>query len=123
MRADRARAVREGAGEAEGHAAAQILRVPVAGAVHRRGVAGSGKVAGRIGRAGDGVALVEMGVGIDEARPDLPPGEIRGGQRIRQGVRRPPGRQETGDDAVRNDDVEERAAIPVEDRAGRYAAR
>ncbi len=77
----------EGAGEPEFHAAAQIRRVPVRRAIRARRVAGPGEVAGRVGRSGDRVSLVEMRMHVDEARPGLPASEVGGGQRGRSGVR------------------------------------
>ena len=68
MRAQRAGAVREGAAQREVHALGDILARPVGRTVGHHGIARAEMRAVRILRAMPDVALVDMGVHIDEAR-------------------------------------------------------
>ena len=76
VRADRARAVRVSAAKAELHAPAHVLGSTSAPRDRHDRARGAQRTAVGIRRARPDMALVEMGVEIDEARPDLAAGEL-----------------------------------------------
>lgn len=64
-----------GATQAEIHAPAQILHAPVR-AVGGGGKAGVVEAAVQVRAALDGVALVQMGMNVDQRWPDLTPADV-----------------------------------------------
>jgi antitoxin CcdA len=81
MGADRHRAVRMSAAQGELHPCLDILRRPVGPPVTLHGLECLPEAAVRVGGARPDVALVEMGVHVDEAGQDQPAGEIGGAGR------------------------------------------
>ena len=75
MRADRRDAVRVGATQAEIHAPAQIRLGPIR-PIRGRGKARIEKRAVDVRTALDGVAFVEMGVNVDQGRPNLAAADV-----------------------------------------------
>ena len=82
--------VRIGAAQAEIHAPAQIRRGPVGPVGGGGGEAGVVECAVRARAALNRVPLVEMGMDVDQSRPDLPAADVDAGKRpvIARGARR-----------------------------------
>ena len=80
MGADRAAAVGVSAAQREIHAGAHVVGVPVCLAVGRHRHAGARMGAVRIGVARPDMALVDVGVAVDEARQHDPAAKIDGRQ-------------------------------------------
>src|SRR5439155_15339368 len=88
MSPDGAGAVGPAAAQAEVHAAAHVLGGPVRGAVRGHRAERAVESAVRIRGAFPGVALVEVRVHVDEARPELAVPEIDGSLLVRSPARR-----------------------------------
>ena len=115
MRADRGHAVRIGAAQREIHAALDIARAPIARAIVFRSLDRAAERPVGITDARDGMALVDMGVHVDERGPDVAAGEVG---RLRIGARRGDRRFECRDPFAVDQDVDERRAIVVARGAG-----
>ena len=91
MGADRDRAVGEGAAQAELEARPQVRSAPMGAAVALDGRDGGREAAVRIRGARPDVALVEMGVDVDQPGPDLPAVLAEGSALGSLPLRLPPG--------------------------------
>ena len=113
MGADRARSPRVGAAQPEIHAPGDVGGAPVGLPVLGDGRQRVGEGAGRIGRPAPDVALVEMGVRVDERRQNDPAGE-REARQVRQSFAA--ARRDRRDAFVLDDDVDPGEAVAIERR-------
>ena len=125
MGADRARSPRIGAAQPEIHAPGDVDGAPMGLPILRHGLQRLGEGAGRIGRPAPDVALVEMGVRVDEERQNDPAAESEARQ-IRR--RFAAARRDRRDASVVDDEVDPGEALAIERRgfpgkAGRQDSR
>ncbi len=113
---DRRDAVRLGAAQGEVHAAPEVRPAPVRLAVRPGRVDRAAEVTREVGRAVDGVSLVEVGVHVDERRPQVAAAEVDVA-RARRTLRGGPDRR---DAAARERDVDEGGAVAVDGGAVRH---
>jgi len=111
------RAVRKGAAQREIHASRQVVGRPVHQPVGIRRVQRAHERAIRVGHARPDMALVDMGMAVDEARQHDPAGKVDRARRLRPlAARRKP-----GDTLLGHGDIDQREAVTVE--GGRKAGR
>ena len=103
--------VRVGAAQAELHTRSDVGRVPVGGTVFDRRRDRAGKIADRVSLPPPDMALVEVGVGVDEERQHDAPGH-RDFRRVAEVERA--GGADLGDRALIDENVDDREAVKVE---------
>ena len=118
MRPHRLRAVRPAAPDAELHAAADVVGRPARGAVRRHGADRAVERAVPVLGALPRVALVEMGVDVDQAGPELAVRQIDARLGAFPGFRRHHG----GDSSVAYDNVDGRQPVGRDRHARRELA-
>ena len=107
MRADRRSAVRIGTSQREVEPPVNIVMAPTLLSIRMGGIQGGDELTVGIPGARPNMALVEVGMEVDQARPNLPAVEI---DAAHQGS----GRGDAVNDAVRDRDVDDHKAFAID---------